>query len=86
MKCMIDIIRRASSFNTHRIDHLYQDPHETATRLFLHYGDLTDGFRIARIIRTIRPREIYNLGAQSHVAVSFNQPEYSGDIDGLGVL
>jgi GDPmannose 4,6-dehydratase len=80
------IIRRASSFNTHRIDHLYRDPHETDVRMFLHYGDLTDGSQIARIIRTIEPDEIYNLGAQSHVAVSFHQPEYTGDVDGLGVI
>jgi GDPmannose 4,6-dehydratase len=80
------IIRRASSFNTHRIDHLYRDPHETDVRLFLHYGDLTDGSQIARVIRTIEPDEIYNLGAQSHVAVSFHQPEYTGDVDGLGVI
>ena len=80
------IIRRASSFNTHRIDHLYRDPHETDVRMFLHYGDLTDGSQIARVIRTIEPDEIYNLGAQSHVAVSFHQPEYTGDVDGLGVI
>ncbi|MCI0543530.1 MAG: GDP-mannose 4,6-dehydratase [Actinobacteria bacterium] len=80
------IIRRASSFNTHRIDHLYQDPHEPGVRMFLHYGDLTDGSQIARVIRTIEPDEIYNLGAQSHVAVSFHQPEYTGDVDGLGVI
>jgi GDPmannose 4,6-dehydratase len=80
------IIRRASSFNTRRIDHLYKDPHEPDARMLLHYGDLTDGSQIARAIRTIRPAEIYNLGAQSHVAVSFQQPEYTGDVDALGVI
>jgi GDPmannose 4,6-dehydratase len=79
------IIRRASTFNTHRIDHLYEDPHESDTRLHLHYGDLTDGSQVSRVIRTIQPDEIYNLGAQSHVAVSFSQPEYTGNVDGLGV-
>jgi GDPmannose 4,6-dehydratase len=80
------IIRRASSFNTGRIDHLYRDPHDPDARMRLHYGDLTDGSQIARVIRTVRPDEIYNLGAQSHVAVSFHQPEYTGDVDGLGVV
>jgi len=80
------IIRRASTFNTHRIDHLYQDPHESETNLHLHYGDLSDGSQISRVIRSIRPNEIYNLGAQSHVAVSFSQPEYTGNIDALGVV
>jgi GDPmannose 4,6-dehydratase len=80
------IIRRASSFNTQRIDHLYRDPHETGATMFLHYGDLTDGSQVARVIRTIRPDEIYNLGAQSHVAVSFHQPEYTADVDALGVV
>lgn len=79
------VMRRASTFNTERIDHLYRDPHESDVRMFLHYGDLTDGSQIARAIRTIEPDEIYNLGAQSHVAVSFQQPEYTGDVDGLGV-
>ena len=79
------VIRRASTFNTSRIDHLYQDPHEEHIRLFLHHGDLTDGSQLARLIRTIEPDEIYNLGAQSHVMVSFEQPEYTGDVDGLGV-
>ena len=79
------IIRRASTFNTSRIDHLYQDPHEPDVRLHLHYGDLTDGSQLARLIRTIEPDEIYNLGAQSHVMVSFEQPEYTGDVTGLGV-
>jgi GDPmannose 4,6-dehydratase len=80
------IIRRASSFNTQRIDHLYRDPHDPDVRMHLHYGDLTDGSQIARVIRTVRPDEIYNLGAQSHVAVSFHQPEYTGDVDALGVI
>ncbi len=80
------VIRRASSFNTARIDHLYRDPHDPEARMHLHYGDLTDGSQIARVIRTVQPDEIYNLGAQSHVAVSFHQPEYTGDVDGLGVV
>lgn len=80
------MIRRASNFNTGRIDHLYQDPHEEGTRMFLHYGDMGDGSQVARVIRTMEPDEIYNLAAQSHVAVSFQQPEYTGDVDGLGVL
>ena len=80
------IIRRASTFNTDRIDHIYQDPHESEVRLHLHYGDLTDGSQIARLIRTVEPAEIYNLAAQSHVAVSFQQPEYTGDVDALGVI
>ena len=80
------IIRRASSFNTDRIDHLYQDAHEPDQRLKLHYGDLTDGSQLARLIRTIEPDEIYNLAAQSHVAVSFQQPEYTGNVDGLGTI
>ena len=80
------IIRRASTFNTHRIDHLYKDPHEPDARMLLHYGDLTDGSQIARAIAAIKPDEIYNLGAQSHVAVSFQQPEYTGNADGLGVV
>ncbi len=80
------VMRRASSFNTDRIDHLYQDPHEPDVHLHLHHGDLTDGSAIARLIRQLRPEEIYNLGAQSHVAVSFHQPEYTGDVDALGVV
>ncbi len=78
------IIRRASTFNTQRIDHLYQDPHDRGVSLFLHYGDLTDGSQLARLIRKIEPDEIYNLAAQSHVQVSFEQPEYTGDVIGLG--
>ncbi len=80
------LIRRASSFNTDRIDHLYEDPHEPAPRMRLHYGDLTDGSQLARLIRTIEPDEIYNLAAQSHVGVSFQQPEYTSNVDGLGVI
>ncbi|MDR0879026.1 MAG: GDP-mannose 4,6-dehydratase [Treponema sp.] len=80
------IKRRASSFNTDRIDHLYQDPHEKNKRFFLHYGDLTDTSNIVRIIQEVRPDEIYNLGAQSHVQVSFEVPEYTADADGLGTL
>jgi GDPmannose 4,6-dehydratase len=78
--------RRASSFNTNRIDHLYQDPHESDPRLVLHYGDLTDSSNLIRIIQQIQPDEIYNLGAQSHVAVSFESPEYTADCDALGTL
>jgi GDPmannose 4,6-dehydratase len=78
------MIRRASTFNTHRIDHLYHDPHEPDVRLFLHYGDLMDGSQLARLIREVEPDEIYNLGAQSHVQVSFEQPEYTGSVAGLG--
>ncbi len=80
------IIRRASTFNTQRIDHLYQDPHETDRALKLHYGDLVDASNISRLVEKINPDEIYNLAAQSHVAVSFEQPEYTADVDGLGTL
>ncbi|RZJ00110.1 MAG: GDP-mannose 4,6-dehydratase, partial [Rubrivivax sp.] len=80
------IKRRASSFNTERIDHLYQDPHEQDRRLFLHYGDLTDGSNLTRILQQVQPDEVYNLGAQSHVAVSFESPEYTADVDALGTL
>ncbi|MES9881417.1 MAG: GDP-mannose 4,6-dehydratase, partial [Sedimenticola sp.] len=80
------IKRRASSFNTDRIDHLYQDPHESECRFVLHYGDLTDSTNLIRIIQQIGPDEIYNLGAQSHVAVSFESPEYTADSVGLGAL
>ena len=80
------IKRRASSFNTTRIDHLYQDPHELDTRLTLHYGDLSDGSNLQRIIEQVQPDEIYNLGAQSHVAVSFEAPEYTANVDALGTL
>ena len=80
------IKRRASSFNTDRIDHLYQDPHERDPRLLLHYGDLTDSSNLIRIIQQVQPDEIYNLGAQSHVAVSFESPEYTANSDALGTL
>ena len=80
------MIRRASTFNTSRIDHLYKDPHHKDVRLFLHYGDLTDSSNLNRMIEKINPCEIYNLGAQSHVQVSFEVPEYSADADALGVL
>ena len=80
------IKRRASSFNTQRIDHLYQDPHVDNPNLFLHYGDLTDSINIIKLIQKIKPDEIYNLGAQSHVAVSFESPEYTANSDALGTL
>ena len=80
------IKRRASSFNTQRIDHLYQDPHTENPNLFLHYGDLTDSLNLMNIIQKVKPDEIYNLGAQSHVAVSFESPEYTANSDGLGTL
>src|SRR4051812_5731563 len=73
------IIRRASTFNTERIDHIYRDPHDTGTRLFLHYGDLSDASGLRRIIEEVQPTEVYHLGAQSHVRVSFDQPEYTAD-------
>jgi len=80
------IIRRASSFNTGRIDHLYKDRHETGVKMFLHYGDLTDSSNLNRLIEKIHPSEIYNLGAQSHVQVSFEVPEYTAESDGIGTL
>ena len=80
------IKRRASSFNTSRIDHLYQDPHESDPNFILHYGDLTDSTNILKIIKSVNPDEIYNLGAQSHVAVSFESPEYTANSDALGTL
>ena len=80
------IIRRASTFNTSRIDHLYQDPHLNGVRLFLHYGDLTDSVALVKLLYELKPDEVYNLGAQSHVRVSFDIPESTGDIDGLGTL
>jgi GDPmannose 4,6-dehydratase len=80
------IIRRSSSFNTDRIDHLFKDPHKSGTKLLLHYGDLSDGTNLRRILEQVEPDEIYNLGAQSHVRVSFDQPEYSVDVDALGTL
>ena len=80
------LIRRSSTFNTSRIDHLFQDPHEKNIKLFLHYGDLTDGSNISRLLEQIKPDEIYNLGAQSHVQVSFEMPVFTGNTDGLGTL
>lgn len=80
------IKRRASSFNTDRIDHLYQDPHEKTRNFILHYGDLTDSTNLIRILQQVRPDEVYNLAAQSHVAVSFESPEYTADTDALGTL
>ena len=80
------IIRRASTFNTSRIDHLYTDPHVNGVRLFLHYGDLADAVQMVKLLYDLKPDEIYNLGAQSHVRVSFDVPEYTGDVDGLGTL
>lgn len=80
------VIRRASTFNTSRIDHLYNDPHVHGTKLFLHYGDLADSVQMVKLLYSLQPDEIYNLGAQSHVRVSFDVPEYTGDVDGLGAL
>ena len=80
------IKRRASSLNTQRIDHIYQDPHERDPRLRLHYGDLTDSSNLTRILQQVQPDEVYNLGAQSHVAVSFESPEYTADVDAMGTL
>ena len=80
------IKRRASQFNTQRIDHLYQDPHVDHRRLILHYGDLTDSSNLTRILSEVKPDEVYNLGAQSHVAVSFESPEYTADVDAMGTL
>src|SRR5580693_3419360 len=80
------IKRRSSLFNTDRIDHLYQDPHESNVRFHLHYGDLTDSTNLIRIIQEIQPDEIYNLAAMSHVQVSFEEPEYTANADGIGVL
>jgi GDPmannose 4,6-dehydratase len=80
------VIRRASTFNTSRIDHLYRDPHVNGVRLFLHYGDLADSVQMVKLLYALQPDEIYNLGAQSHVRVSFDIPEYTGDVDGLGAI
>ena len=80
------IKRRSSSFNTSRIDHLYQDPHVDNSKFILHYGDLTDSTNLIKIIQKVKPDEIYNLGAQSHVAVSFESPEYTANSDALGTL
>jgi len=80
------LIRRASTFNTARIDHLYTDPHVSGTRLFLHYGDLSDGSRLVTLLDSVQPDEVYNLAAQSHVRVSFDEPEYTGNSTGLGTI
>lgn len=80
------LIRRSSSFNTARIEHLYQDPHDTNARLFLHYGDLSDGARLVTLLSTIRPDEVYNLAAQSHVRVSFDEPTHTGNTTGIGTI
>jgi GDPmannose 4,6-dehydratase len=80
------VIRRASTFNTSRIDHLYRDPHVNGVRLFLHYGDLADSVQMVKFLYELEPDEVYNLAAQSHVRVSFDIPEYTGDVDGLGTL
>ncbi|MDR7555996.1 MAG: GDP-mannose 4,6-dehydratase [Armatimonadota bacterium] len=80
------VIRRASTFSTDRLDHLYRDPHEPGVRLFLHYGDLTDGTNLRVLLERIQPDEVYNLGAQSHVRVSFDQPEYTANVVALGTL
>ena len=78
------LVRRASTFNTHRIDHIYVDPHATGARFFLHFGDLMSAAEIGKLIGEVRPDELYHLGAQSHVRVSFDMPEYTGEITGLG--
>ncbi|MGB7837753.1 MAG: GDP-mannose 4,6-dehydratase, partial [Terrimicrobiaceae bacterium] len=80
------IIRRASTFNTDRIDHLYQDPHVNGVKLFLHYGDLADSVNLVKLIYQLKPEEIYHLGAQSHVRVSFDIPEYTADVTGVGTI
>lgn len=80
------IKRRASSFNTERVDHIYQDSHEDSPKFFMHYGDLSDSSNLTRIIKDVQPDEVYNLGAQSHVAVSFECPEYTADVDAMGAL
>lgn len=80
------LIRRASTFNTERIDHLFQDPHEPSPRLILHYGDLSDGSRLVTLLSEIAPDEVYNLGAQSHVRVSFDEPEHTADVTGTGTI
>src|SRR5208282_3161213 len=80
------IKRRSSSFNTERVDHLYQDPHGSGVRFFLHHGDMTDSTNLIRLVQEIQPAEIYNLAAQSHVAVSFEAPEYTANADALGAL
>ena len=80
------LIRRSSTFNTSRIDHIYEDPHAKNPKLFLHYGDLIDGVGLTNLIREIKPTEVYNLGAQSHVQVSFTMPQYTGQVDAVGAV
>ena len=80
------VIRRASTFNTHRIDHLYQEPHNSGVRLFFHFGDIADSTNLIKLLYEIQPEEIYHLAAQSHVRVSFDIPEYTGDVTGLGTI
>ena len=80
------LIRRSSTFNTSRIDHIYQDPHEKDPKLFLHYGDLSDGVGLTNLVREIQPTEVYNLGAQSHVQVSFTMPQYTAQVDAVGAV
>src|SRR5919199_2237409 len=80
------IIRRASTFNTGRIDHLYKDPHVNGTRLFLHYGDIADSTNLIKLLYRVQPDEVYNLAAQSHVRVSFDIPEYTGDVTGIATV
>ena len=80
------LIRRSSTFNTSRIDHLYRDPHDPQAQLFLHYGDLTDGQNLTNLVLDLKPDEIYNLGAQSHVRVSFDAPQYTVQVTGIGAL
>src|SRR3954467_14789522 len=80
------LVRRSSSFNTDRIDHLYRDPHESGVRLFMHFGDLTESSRLVKLVYEIQPDEVYHLGAQSHVRVSFDTPEYTSDAVGMGTV
>ena len=80
------VIRRSSTFNTSRIDHLYKVPHETDNRLHLHYGDITDGVGISNLVRDLEPQEIYNLAAQSHVKVSFEMPDFTAQVDAVGTI
>ena len=80
------LIRRSSSFNTGRIDHIYQDPHSLHPKLILHYGDLTDGVNLTNLVREIQPTEVYNLAAQSHVQVSFTMPQYTAQVDAVGAV
>src|SRR5574337_1547242 len=80
------LIRRASTFHTQRIDHLYRDPHDPETRLILHYGDLADSSQLTNLFYEVQPQEVYHLGAQSHVRISFDMPDYTGDITGLGTV